>query len=322
MKVLIVHYYVGQGGGAETAVRNQIKALSLHGVKATVTTKDPFLYTDLLDGVDLVHFHTIHVTMGLSPLERAQKRGFPHCISLHDYWPICFERMLLRTFDKGCSAVDGVCDGNCRYPKVSSQFATILEKTPTIIFNRKSAEIMERNGIKISAIIPHGIDTDFFYCPDGPREWGKIVTVAAWASHPSKGMHILRRALNISGLSATLVTGKPHEVVRDTLCSSGIFVFPSVYQETFGLSLVEAMSCGCACISSDVAGPLEIVSDGENGILVPRGDAEALADAMLTLHNDPLYTWQLGASARRTVESRYTLHKYGERLKRFYESLL
>jgi len=322
MKVLIVHYYVGQGGGAETAVRNQIRALALHGVEAVHTDKNPFVYIDLLKGIDLIHFHTIHITMGTRPLEMAREKGIPHCISLHDYWPFCVNnRMLLKDFDQSCEAVDGVCDRSCGSASAES-FIASLAGTPTITFNQKSAEIMRRNGVAVTAVIPHGIDTDFFYCPEGERDWQKIVTVAAWASHQSKGMHILRRALEISGLSATLVTGKPHEVVRDTLCSSGIFIFPSVYEETFGLSLVEAMSCGCACISSDVAGPLDIITNGIDGVLVPKRDPQALADAMLTLYNNPFLCWQLGMAARRTVLSSYTLYDYGARLKEFYESLL
>lgn len=325
MKVLIVHYYIGQGGGAETAVRNQTKALMEQGVEVEVTAKDPFLLpSSTLKGIDLIHFHTIHVSMNLNPLVESRKRGIPHCISLHDYWPFCTGRMLLTGFDQSCSAVEGVCDGQCQFGPTPQHWRDMLKGTPTITFNPTTAEIFDRHNIDVTAVIPHGIDTDFFSCssPGDGRDWSKIVTVAAWASHPSKGMHILKRALSESKLSATLVTGKPHEVVRDTLCSAGIFVFPSVYEETFGLSLVEAMSCGCACITSNVAGPLNIVDHMNNGIIVPKRDIKALVNAMAMLHNDPLLCWQLGSEARRKALKEYNLTLYGKRLKEFYESLL
>lgn len=324
MRVLIVHYYVGRGGGAETAVRNQAKALSANGVQSEVTNRNPFVFMpNRIKEFDLIHFHTIHIEMGLAPLVEARKNKVPHCVSLHDYWPFCQGRMLLKNFDEGCAAVEGRCDGKCRFSPTSELTRSQLKGTPTIIFNNKSAEIMRRNGVEISAIIPHGIDTEFFSCPESKeRDWGKIITVAAWASHPSKGMHILRKALSMSGLGATLVTGKTHEVVRDSLCNSGIFIFPSVYEETFGLSLVEAMSCGCACISTDVAGPLDIIENNINGVIVKKRDVEALAGAMSMLSQDPLLCWQLGSAAKKKANEEYSLSKYGARLKEFYETIV
>ena len=59
--------------------------------------------------------------------------------------------------------------------------------------------------------------------------------------------------------------------------------------EGFGLALAEALACGCPCVSTDCpSGPAEILRGGEFGELVPVGDANALADAMLrTLDNPP-----------------------------------
>lgn len=78
----------------------------------------------------------------------------------------------------------------------------------------------------------------------------------------------------------------------------GIFVLSSRF-EGFGLVLIEAMSCGAACISFDCPnGPREFIRSGVNGILVPAGQVDALADAMVKLGVNPLLRQRLGNAAR------------------------
>lgn len=59
-----------------------------------------------------------------------------------------------------------------------------------------------------------------------------------------------------------------------------IFCCPSVWQEAFGISLVEAMQRGLICVASNVGGIAEIITDEENGYLTEAGNEQRLADTL------------------------------------------
>ncbi|QWV91848.1 glycosyltransferase family 4 protein [Geomonas oryzisoli] len=81
-------------------------------------------------------------------------------------------------------------------------------------------------------------------------------------------------------------------------------------REAFGVSLIEGASCGLPAIGSRVDGIPEIIDDNSSGILVPPGDAAALAQAMLTLAADRSLRERMGAAGRQIVLSRFSLDRY------------
>jgi glycosyltransferase involved in cell wall biosynthesis len=83
--------------------------------------------------------------------------------------------------------------------------------------------------------------------------------------------------------------------------SVDIAVVPSLY-EPFGLVAVEALACGVPVVASAVGGLQEIVEDGKSGILVPPGDAGAIARALRELLNDQELRSHLSQGARRRAE--------------------
>lgn len=85
--------------------------------------------------------------------------------------------------------------------------------------------------------------------------------------------------------------------VPGLLMGKKIFIL-STHYEGFPLALAEAMAAGCACIGSDVVGVREVIRDQENGLLVPEGNAEAMASALQQLLESPELTRRLGATAR------------------------
>lgn len=82
---------------------------------------------------------------------------------------------------------------------------------------------------------------------------------------------------------------------------SAFYALPS-REEGFGMVLIEAMSRGRAAVSfACTAGPGEIISDGENGFLVPEGDAAAFAERMRLLMESPELCREMGERASRSL---------------------
>ena len=81
------------------------------------------------------------------------------------------------------------------------------------------------------------------------------------------------------------------------LASVQVFVL-ATHWEGMPLALVEGMAAGCACIASDVVGVGELLRHGEDGWLVPEGDAQRLAAAIAQLLTDSAQAERLGHAAR------------------------
>lgn len=86
--------------------------------------------------------------------------------------------------------------------------------------------------------------------------------------------------------------------------NAAVFAYSSDY-EGMPNSLMEAMALGLPCVSTDCpcGGPREIIRDGENGLLVPVGDVEALASKICFLIEHPEEAEQMGRNARRIAET-------------------
>jgi glycosyltransferase involved in cell wall biosynthesis len=109
-----------------------------------------------------------------------------------------------------------------------------------------------------------------------------------------------KRRLDLLGLQ---MRGK----IRETMHTADVFVLPSDF-ESFSYTLLEAMACGLPCIATDVGGNRDLVEPDRTGLLVPRRDPKALAEALVRLGKNPEMRVSMGrVGALRARE--YTLQR-------------
>jgi len=209
---------------------------------------------------------------------------------------------------------------------------------------RLRAERVPANRI---TVIPNGLDVDRFTPSQDRRTMRRGVVVANL--RPEKGHDVLIDAavdvlktfpatrfdfvgdgVERTRLMARAATrGVAHacaflghcDNVSERLAAADFFVLPS-RSEAFPNAVLEAMASGLPVIASNVGGVLEAVDDGRTGMLVPPGDAAALAQAINTVIARPAFAARLGRAARAEVEHRYSFDRMVAAFDRLYASLL
>lgn len=100
-----------------------------------------------------------------------------------------------------------------------------------------------------------------------------------------------------------------------------VFVLPS-HREGFPRSLMEASAMGVPCVATDIRGCREAVEDGLNGLLVPLGDVQALAEALLSILNNPTKAKLMGENGREIALKRFDERIVFGKVVQAYQSLL
>ncbi|MBI2104342.1 MAG: glycosyltransferase [Candidatus Omnitrophica bacterium] len=202
-------------------------------------------------------------------------------------------------------------------------------------------------------VIPRGVDLEeFAFQPPAARQGPWRLGLFGRLS-PLKGQEVALRAcarLIRQGLPVTLCLagGAPGLPARQALerliaalkledhvewlglqqdmpaciASVDVVLAPSTYPESFGRSALEAQAVGRPVIASRAGALAELIQDGENGLLVPPRDPEALALAIERLVNDPALRARCVEHARRRVEAEWPLERMVERTLAVYDECL
>ena len=236
--------------------------------------------------VDLVHAHMIDRD-GHAGLLTARALHVPFAVTAHG-------TDVLRYFKPGVMPLRR----NVEIVKSADALMAVSE----MLMNRLRAY---RPAGKITEVVPNGLDLSLV--PDVPREPGRILSVGtlckrkcmdtsieAFAEiakdYPDATLRIigigdeeaaLRAQADRLGLRdrVLFLGGMEHAAVMEEMARADIFVLPS-WGEGFGIVYIEAMAAGCVTIGSRDEGIAGTIRDGENGFLVPAGDAAATGRAI------------------------------------------
>ncbi|MFC3571820.1 glycosyltransferase family 4 protein [Streptomyces yaanensis] len=205
---------------------------------------------------------------------------------------------------------------------------------------------LEAHGVPRVKLWPRGVDTVRFR-PDLRDEAirrelapnGELIVGYVGRLAPEKHVELLAGACGLNGVRVVVVGDGPSETtLRGALpgavflgrrtgdelarifASLDVFVHTGPF-ETFCQTVQEAMASGLPVVAPAAGGPLDLVTHGRTGLLVPPGDTTAVRDAIASLAADPALRAAYGAAARATVEGR-TWAAVGDQLIGHYADVL
>ncbi|HKQ34840.1 MAG TPA: glycosyltransferase family 4 protein, partial [Nitrospiraceae bacterium] len=109
--------------------------------------------------------------------------------------------------------------------------------------------------------------------------------------------------------------------VQPFLAALDLYVHPAL-MEGFGIAVVEAMAAGKAVVATTTGGLPEVVAQEETGLLVPPGDADSLAAAVVSLLQDRVRRDQMGRQGRVRAHERFSLEASVAHMEQVYEEVL
>lgn len=269
---------------------------------------------------EVVHAHSLQ-GFGGGLVTAARSLGIPTVVTMHDFWWFCGRQFLVDADLHPCSLVAkaGVCPcevGAVWRERRETALAAHLQMADLVLAPSGSlAEALVANGVD-----PHRIRVDENGMPGAERlahSWrapttradGTVRFLYAGGAHPLKGCTVLIEAatrlasvpgwsLDMYGfaddhdlsvpshLPIRLHRGYPAERTMEVMHDHDVLVLPSLARESYSLTCREALSAGLPVVTSDTPGPMEVIRDRENGLVVPAGDVEALAGALRSIVED------------------------------------
>ena len=292
---------------------------------------------------DIVHAHHAFTPTSLLSVSAARKIGMPAVLTNHTIF-------LASDHESLWVPTSYVLYPFRRYINKANLITAVSQTAADFI-----GHFTERGKV---VVIPNGIDSDRFDSRPCAKEYpthevggGHIILYVGRLVY-RKGIHVLVKAmpqiLRELPDAQLLIAGEgvmgdfiklliksldlkdhvklmgfvPNEMLPDLYGLSQVFVLPSLYCESFGITLLEAMASGKPVVASNVGGVPEVVEDEVTGLLFRKGDERDLADGVLRVMSDHDLALKLAEKARRSVEDNFSWFVVADKIESLYEELL
>lgn len=134
--------------------------------------------------------------------------------------------------------------------------------------------------------------------------------------------HLYEQMVRACGLKDVVFTGLvPYQDLPRYYRTAHVFCAPATGAESFGMVLLEAMASARPIVASHIDGYASVMTHGREGLLVPPGDEEALADALLRLLEDPEGRRRMGTLGRLQAQS-YSWERVSQQVLDYYQRIL
>jgi len=287
---------------------------------------------------DVAHAHTWYADMAGLWIRTLHR--IPLIVTLHSLEPLrpwkadqlgsgyllssWIERTAVESADRVIAVSAGMRADILRHFAVDPAKVVIIHNgiDPDRFRRTERREALEQFGVRPPYVLFVGRITDqkgIFHLLEAARSLPDEVQVVLCASAPDTPEIEKRLARAVRGHPNVLWINEmvPVEAVIQLYSHAAVFACPSVY-EPFGLINLEAMACQTPVVASSVGGILEVVTDGETGILVEAGRPDELAAALRRVLANPPLGRAMGAAGRRRVEERFSWTSVAERTAQVY----
>ncbi len=295
-------------------------------------------------GADVVHFHNTFPYISPAAVRGAHAAGVAVVATLHNYRLMCPAGTMLlngRQCSK-CTNTLGIANAVTHGCYRDSRLASLAASSSTLV--HRLTGTWSKHVHRFIAISEHvasrheahgffqgrmSVKPNFVVPDPGPGRGDGDFVLYVGRLTPEKGVRtVLEAAPSILPSCTVRIVGKgplneevaraanehprllwrdeiPHRDVLDLMGQAKVVLVPSLWEEPFGRTVIEAFSRGTPVIATDGGAIPEMVRDGQNGFLVPPGDPSALAEAVRRFVDFDVDIQSFRESARRTYLERF-----------------
>lgn len=187
-------------------------------------------------------------------------------------------------------------------------------------------KVLAKNDIKIfasSIFFPYRRFEDIVDAVEIIKNTSNIKLSLTINGNPNRNVeyfNFIRQRIKDKKLSEiiSITTGLNEKELKNKYLEANIFIFPN-HQQTWGLSVFEAMLAGCVCLVSKTSGAHEVLTDNQNALLINPKAPEEIAQKIIRLANNPEIIENISANAKKFVYDNLSWKRYAENMLKVFK---